>query len=59
MADTPGNIIGLPALKLKENVLITAGSQQLFFLAINSFCGMGSGSVMKKALIPMLPDYSG
>lgn len=43
----------------KENVLITAGSQQLFFLAINSFCGMGSGSVMKKALIPMLPDYSG
>ncbi|EWH22719.1 valine--pyruvate transaminase [Bacillus haynesii] len=43
----------------KENVLITAGSQQLLFLAINSFCGMGSGSVMKKALIPMLPDYSG
>lgn len=37
----------------KENVLITAGSQRLFFLAINSFCGMGSGSVMKKALIPI------
>ncbi|MEC1534844.1 valine--pyruvate transaminase [Bacillus sonorensis] len=43
----------------KENVLITAGSQQLFFLAINSFCGPGSDFVVKKALIPMLPDYSG
>ncbi|MFT0801933.1 valine--pyruvate transaminase [Bacillus swezeyi] len=43
----------------KENVLITAGSQQLFFLAVNSFCGAGSDSMMKKALIPMLPDYSG
>ncbi|MFN2744887.1 valine--pyruvate transaminase [Bacillus sp. z60-18] len=43
----------------KENVLITAGSQQLFFLAVNSFCGTGSDSAKKKVLIPMLPDYSG
>lgn len=43
----------------KENVLITAGSQQLLFFAINSFCGMGSDGVVKKALIPMLPDYAG
>ncbi|MBU8786157.1 MULTISPECIES: valine--pyruvate transaminase [Bacillus] len=43
----------------KENVLITAGSQQLLFFAINLFCGMGSDGVVKKALIPMLPDYAG
>ncbi|MED4785471.1 valine--pyruvate transaminase [Bacillus atrophaeus] len=43
----------------RSNVLITAGSQNLFFLAINAFCGVGADSKLKKALIPMLPDYSG
>ncbi len=43
----------------REQVLITSGSQNLFFLAINSFCGTSKEGRVKKALIPMLPDYAG
>ncbi|KLV30810.1 MULTISPECIES: valine--pyruvate transaminase [Priestia] len=43
----------------REQVLITSGSQNLFFLALNSFCGTSKEGRVKKALIPMLPDYAG
>jgi valine--pyruvate aminotransferase len=43
----------------REEVLITSGSQNLFFLALNSFCGTNKEGRVKKALIPMLPDYAG
>lgn len=43
----------------RENILITPGSQNLFFLALNSFCGLNDHNELKKALIPMLPDYAG
>ncbi|MGG4267717.1 valine--pyruvate transaminase [Peribacillus simplex] len=48
------------AVKLeRENILITSGSQNLFFLALNSFCGLSVKNDLKRALIPMLPDYAG
>ncbi|RAS75985.1 valine--pyruvate transaminase [Priestia endophytica] len=43
----------------RENILITSGSQNLFFLALNSFCGPNDKNNLKHALIPMLPDYAG
>jgi len=44
----------------RENVLITAGSQSLYFLAANAFAGeQPDGKGMKHIVIPMVPDYTG
>ncbi len=44
----------------RENVLITSGSQSLYFLAINAFSGAQPGSsAVKHTVIPMVPDYTG
>jgi valine--pyruvate aminotransferase len=44
----------------RENVLITGGSQSLYFLAVNAFAGEQSdGKSIKHTVIPMVPDYTG
>jgi valine--pyruvate aminotransferase len=44
----------------RENVLITGGSQSLYFLAINAFAGEQlDGKTVKHTVIPMVPDYTG
>jgi valine--pyruvate aminotransferase len=44
----------------RENVLITAGSQSLYFLAVNAFSGEQlDGGTIKHTVIPMVPDYTG
>jgi valine--pyruvate aminotransferase len=44
----------------RENVLITGGTQPLYFMATNSFAGPepSTGSV-RKIVVPMVPDYTG
>ncbi len=42
-----------------ENVLITPGSQSIYFFAANSFAGPMAGGGMKKVLLPLSPDYTG
>jgi valine--pyruvate aminotransferase len=44
----------------RENVLITAGSQSLYFLCANLFGGeREDGSGLQKILLPMCPEYTG
>jgi valine--pyruvate aminotransferase len=44
----------------RENVLITAGSQSLYFLAANAFAGESpNGGTRRHVVIPMVPDYTG
>lgn len=42
-----------------ENVLITPGSQALYFYAANSFGGYDSKGKLRKILLPLSPDYTG
>lgn len=42
-----------------ENVLITPGSQSLYFYAINAFGGQTPGGQMKQVVLPLSPDYTG
>jgi valine--pyruvate aminotransferase len=47
-------------LKLKpENILVTSGSQSLYFFACNSFAGLSKEGVRKRVLLPLSPDYTG
>jgi valine--pyruvate aminotransferase len=47
-------------LKLtRENVLVTAGSQSLYFYAANCFGGVDATGQLKKVLFPLSPDYTG
>jgi valine--pyruvate aminotransferase len=41
-----------------KNVLITPGSQALYFIAANAFTGY-NGQVHKSLLLPICPDYTG
>ncbi len=41
-----------------RNVLITPGSQSLYFYAINAFGGQTAGG-MKQVVLPLSPDYTG
>jgi valine--pyruvate aminotransferase len=44
----------------RENVLITAGTQPLYFMAANTFAGHESTTgTMRKIVVPMVPDYTG
>jgi valine--pyruvate aminotransferase len=42
-----------------DNVLITPGSQSLYFYAINAFGGQTPGGQMKQVVLPLSPDYTG
>lgn len=42
-----------------RNILITPGSQSLYFYAANSFGGYTSGGELKKIVLPLSPDYTG
>lgn len=47
-------------LKLTEqNILITLGSQSLYFYAANMFGGYTSNGTLKKIALPLSPDYTG
>ncbi len=42
-----------------RNVLITPGSQSLYFCATNAFGGYTSSGQMKSVVLPLSPDYTG
>ena len=42
-----------------SNVLITPGSQSLYFYAINAFGGQTAGGQTKQVVLPLSPDYTG
>lgn len=42
-----------------RNVLITPGSQTLYFYACNAFGGYNAQGQLKKILLPLSPDYTG
>lgn len=47
-------------LKLtSKNVLITGGSQTLYFIAANVYGGLDINGQMKKIVLPLSPDYTG
>lgn len=47
-------------LSLKaENILITPGSQSLYFLAANTFGGYTPQGQLKEIILPLSPDYTG
>ncbi len=42
-----------------RNVLITPGSQSLYFYAMNAFGGQTAGGRTKQVVLPLSPDYTG
>ncbi len=42
-----------------ENILITPGSQSLYFLAANVFGGYNNAGQLKSIVLPLSPDYTG
>lgn len=42
-----------------RNVLITPGSQQLYFLLTNAFCGPAADGSIRHLLMPLVPEYAG
>ncbi len=42
-----------------RNILITPGSQSLYFLAANAFGGYDREGRLKKVVLPLSPDYTG
>lgn len=42
-----------------RNVLVTPGSQSLYFCAVNAFGGHTSSGSLKKIVLPLSPDYTG
>jgi valine--pyruvate aminotransferase len=43
----------------RRNILITPGSQSLYFYATNAFGGRTAGGDLKKVVLPLSPDYTG
>jgi valine--pyruvate aminotransferase len=43
----------------EQNILITPGSQTLYFYAANAFGGDTSNGELKKVVLPLSPDYTG
>ena len=43
----------------ERNVLITPGSQSLYFYAANAFGGYTASGTLKKIVLPLSPDYTG
>ncbi|AFY39493.1 valine-pyruvate aminotransferase apoenzyme [[Leptolyngbya] sp. PCC 7376] len=42
-----------------DNIVITPGSQSLYFLAANAFGGYDAGDRLKEIILPLSPDYTG
>jgi valine--pyruvate aminotransferase len=42
-----------------RNILITPGSQSLYFYAANAFGGYTSGGDLRRVVLPLSPDYTG
>ncbi|NJN73065.1 MAG: aminotransferase class I/II-fold pyridoxal phosphate-dependent enzyme, partial [Limnothrix sp. RL_2_0] len=42
-----------------DNIVITPGSQSLYFLAANAFGGYTNSGQMKAIVLPLSPDYTG
>ncbi|MDB9525587.1 valine--pyruvate transaminase [Oscillatoria sp. CS-180] len=42
-----------------RNILITPGSQSLYFFAANAFGGYAAGGQLKEIVLPLSPDYTG
>ncbi|NEP39574.1 MAG: valine--pyruvate transaminase, partial [Okeania sp. SIO2H7] len=42
-----------------RNILITPGSQSIYFYAANAFGGYTSSQSLKKIVLPLSPDYTG
>lgn len=42
-----------------RNILLTPGSQSLYFYAANAFGGYDSNGELKKIVLPLSPDYTG
>ena len=42
-----------------DNILITPGSQSIYFYAANAFGGYTADGQMKKIVLPLSPDYTG
>ena len=42
-----------------RNILITPGSQSIYFFAANAFGGYTAGGNLKKVVLPLCPDYTG
>ncbi|MEH2189501.1 MAG: valine--pyruvate transaminase [Nostoc sp.] len=42
-----------------RNILITPGSQSLYFYAVNSFGGYTTSGELKQIVLPLSPDYTG
>lgn len=42
-----------------DNILITPGSQSLYFLAANAFGGYDGAGQLKSIVLPLSPDYTG
>lgn len=42
-----------------RNILITAGSQSLYFYASNAFGGYTADGTLKQVVLPSVPDYTG
>ena len=43
----------------ERNILITPGSQSLYFYAANAFGGYTASGTLKKIVLPLSPDYTG
>jgi valine--pyruvate aminotransferase len=43
----------------EHNILITPGSQTLYFYAANAFGGYNKGGELKQIVLPLSPDYTG
>ena len=43
----------------QRNILITPGSQSLYFFAANTFGGFAANGEMKEIVLPLSPDYTG
>jgi valine--pyruvate aminotransferase len=43
----------------EKNVLITPGSQSLYFFAANAFSGYNENDRLMKVVLPLCPDYTG
>ncbi|ERT08448.1 aminotransferase class I and II family protein [Lyngbya aestuarii BL J] len=42
-----------------RNILITPGSQSIYFFAANAFGGYAEDGTLKKVVLPLSPDYTG
>jgi valine--pyruvate aminotransferase len=42
-----------------RNVLVTPGSQSLYFCAVNTFGGYSTSGDLKQVVLPLSPDYTG